>query len=274
MKRQRFALRGPLLHNLLCVLLGLKDAYLVDCCRMTVTDAVKITKEMCDTLKVDFLATFLIVLVAEDVFIAHRGILVSKLERWKNDTGSIGYHFIDLRGSSPVIANDACVEAVRTALRQWANSCPVFSPSIEISQESDIYQGIGGPGLAGLLLGYEFVYFVTPSDGSDWMAAYAHASQLLSYRSLKKVTFQCSLSLPKAASKVLHLRPPDHEFSVRCMEYTYPAEEECSLDASALSNERVSFAKHVLLPSISILAGCKIEGFCTLVSFESQNVSI
>lgn len=231
MPKKEKQLNETLFWSVLCVACGLKDAYLVDCVRVDAASTIAALMQVASTFGFDAPACLVVVDVDGDIFIVNKSVLVMKCAAWRE--GKLRAEIVDLRGEAPAIATDELRSLVAEAMGAFSSSCSFASSGstvdvVSISRDSVVYASVGGPALAGILLGYPFVYFATPHDGTSWNECYYHASLLLSHRSLVKASVQATIDIPVSARdlapwKLARRMGGYWRVALQCLEFTLPS---------------------------------------------------
>lgn len=236
MKISKQARRSLFLYTLV-VAIGLKDSYLVDACSLSELDAKAFVQDSIrkinDNGGIIAKNALGIVTVGLDVFIVNMQLWHRKLLGWaQNMIG--GVVFVDLTKEFCSLASDELHDQIRSELQQFAAqvmnslSCDFASStsiySLRIESEDRIFKFLGGPCLAGLLLGYPLVYYL-PGLTEE---AFRHGSSLLSHTSLVKFISQGTMRfVGKASSNVVwelaKENSADNAVVLSLHEFTVPA---------------------------------------------------
>lgn len=213
-----------LILNVIFVLVGIKDAYLIDCCCLSASEVGAFLTALCAGLRISANEHFLVTVVDMDVFILNKLMWRRKLDCWRSGNAS-NVTVVDLHQRQPAIANEQSMAAIAMALQVFAAdhlACNTSGMAVqEISRDSSLYAALGGPGLAGLLLGYPCIYHIVATKERGWADAYAHASSLLSFRGLHKISVTASLQT--AGEGLASIGIHANQLEGVCLEFTLPS---------------------------------------------------
>lgn len=199
----------------LLVLADLKPAYLVDVCFLSIAQANMLLDELCKFVGRDRSSVKAMEL-GSDIFLINEQLVRDRLQSMIMllSDGSPGCKpftviHLDRDMSSSVIADehvqtypgDACDESFAGSLGDFSQLLFTSLPgdSISLPINTTIFQSLGGPTIAGILLGYPCIYKATPLtspdvNNDDDSQLYAYASRKLSYRTVRKITISATIA--------------------------------------------------------------------------------
>lgn len=211
--------QGKLLSKLclfaLLVLADLKPAYLIDVCFLTIAQANMLLDELCMVVGRDR-SSVKAMEIGSDIFLINEQLVRDRLQSMimllsngSEEGKSFTIIHLDRDTSSSAIADehiqtypdDACDESFAGSLDDFSQLLFTSPPggSISLPTNTTIFQSLGGPTIAGILLGYPCIYKATPLTGPDVnndddSQLYAYASRKLSYRTVRKITISATVS--------------------------------------------------------------------------------
>lgn len=195
------------------VMYGVKDAYLVDCCNLTATEA----QWLLDILQVNKVTVQLrVITVQSDVFIVNYPLLQQKLISIASCTDRELFVIIDLDreqvAESLIDYKDPLI-----SLREFIlDEVRLDHQIVEVHSCQHLISSLGGPFIAGFLLGYPCIYLSRPEiDTFDGSLSYATASSALSFQTLTKVSYQIKADV---STPVI-----EEDSLITVLEFTYPA---------------------------------------------------
>lgn len=200
-----------LVLNTILVIKDVKPAYLIDICVLSIEKAEYLAQQL--LLLNRSSSKIKIVRVGDDVFIVNETILYNRMSEFLQISSSPSIHRqyscaiidLDLHSNENWISSDAvhiCSKTNCDELKDMisilydefemanANGCII----VDIQLNGTVYHRLGGPFIAGFLLGYPCIYKAVPciltSQHADFemQPLYQSASAKLSYKSLMKVT--------------------------------------------------------------------------------------
>ncbi len=234
--------RESLFLYAILVLIGLKDAYLIDCCNLSPTEVHTFLQESFSSVQPEQCG-FMLIIVDMDVFIANTVLWKMKMDTWASQCCETV--FIDVEGSDPIVTSSESRLNIIHLLAQFSFDSSSNS-TVNISRDHPLYQRIGGAGIAGLLLGYPCTYVTSAVSAGSWETAYAHASALLSFSLLHKVHVNLTIHLPTTPRNSITeqliqrltntIAPHGHNITASCLEFTIPC---CLLESRCIVMEDV-----------------------------------
>lgn len=174
-----------LLHNLCLVIIGLKNAYLIDICMIDIDLLMEFISHINHMIFENYETKHLLIVAYDsDLFIINQTLLFN----YQYET--LG-HIIDLDTNPITVINNESLREIEMIISSFVNNIrsnlPILQednkiPLIEINATSHtmIYE-LGGPFLAGFLLGYPMIYLARNIDHTN---DYAIPSSKLSYAML------------------------------------------------------------------------------------------
>lgn len=242
----------------LLVLDGIKPAYLVDTCFLTTAQANALLDDLCKAAGYDRLSVKAME-VGSDIFLINERLVRDRLLSMTMAVSSSGLRGVcpfavirlDRDASSSAITDDdmetfpgdVCEASFAASLSAFHQLLTASLPgeSLNISTDANIYHALGGPTIAGILLGYPCIYKATPltgpdADDTDACQLYAYASRKLSYRILKKVIVTATIA---ARDPFLSQWSPTGRGSMAVPLYEFTAPVLASSSSSAAAIDRV-----------------------------------
>ncbi|RYG68493.1 DUF4504 domain-containing protein [archaeon] len=285
MGRSKQARRSLFLYTLV-VATGLKDAYLVDACSLTENDAKLFIRDFTERVSTNggVMASNVlgVVTLGLDVFIVNMQRWRIKLSTWaQSKTENVV--IIDLTRDHPCLALEELHSKILLELHEFASeianlSLPVAAIpttySLNIEQDDQIFRQLGGPCLAGLLLGYPIVYYL-PGTSTE---VCAHGSNLLSHTMLVKFTSQVTIRYTDVAIKssvwsCIKEYATENSISVNLLEFTVPAILSPPGDGVEWCDQQLCLEER-RDRAVDLLAGCSLTCNVQCVSFMSDTVSL
>lgn len=197
------------------VIADVKPAYLVDTCFLKIAQANMLLDELCKLVGRDR-SSVKAIEVGSDIFLINEKLvrdrlqsMIALLSNGCVDGESFTVIHLDCDTSSSVIADEhiqtypgsASNESFAAPLSDFSQLLFMSSlgESISIPTNTIMFQSLGGPTIAGILLGYPCIYKAAPLtspdvNNEDDSQLYAYASRKLSYRTLRKIIISATIS--------------------------------------------------------------------------------
>jgi hypothetical protein len=235
----------------------IKDAYLVDACFLSETQAKTLIEHIAQSMSLDK-SLLSVVMIGDDCFIVHQSVLQEKLQLLAKGGLNMFVVELDSDDEHKDIKSISNLPELSNGLSRIFCDIDTCGNSKVVDTNDDTFCAMGAPFLAGFLVGYPIVYHCSCDRTSSTMdgGCYQAASTKLSFTTLNKTIFSLSLETNENEEQKKHHGRQNileaETSTINIMEFTYPSNISHDTIIKSAIDHRFTQLQEILLSVASV----------------------